>query len=151
VDGNDISSIGETVIGILWYNVFATEDAQLRLGGQPFDNTAREYTGSFDDAALNAGVGRFTADPAARAALGRFNASGELDVPLVTLHTTGDPIVPFLHESLYASKASNAGASGRLTQQSADRYGHCAFTIAEVQSAFLTLTQQVTTAVARHP
>jgi pimeloyl-ACP methyl ester carboxylesterase len=151
VDGSDIASVGETVIGILWYNVFATEDAQLRLGGQPFDNTAREYTGSADDAALNAGVARFTADPAARAALARFDASGELGVPLVTLHTTGDPIVPFLHESLYASKVSNAGASGRLIQQSAARYGHCEFTIAEVQSAFLTLIQQVTTAAALHP
>ena len=56
VDDNDVASIGETVIGLLWYSVFATEDAQLRLGGQPFDNSTREYTGSSDDLVLNAAV-----------------------------------------------------------------------------------------------
>ena len=78
VDDNDIASIGETVVGLLWYSVFATEDAQLRLGGQPFDNTTRQYAGSSDDLVLNAAVSRFAADPAARQAIGRFNVSGDL-------------------------------------------------------------------------
>jgi pimeloyl-ACP methyl ester carboxylesterase len=143
VDEGDPASIAETVIGILWYNVFGTEDAKLRLGGQPFDNSTRVYAGSSDDPALNAAVARFTADAGARQALGRFNTSGDLTVPVVTLHTTGDPIVPVLHESLYADKVSDAGAADRLTQQSADRYGHCAFETAEVQSAFGTLVQRV--------
>ena len=127
VDESDPASVAETVIGVLWYNVFGTEDAKVRLGGQPFDNSTRAYAGSSDDPGLNAGVARFTAEPAARQALGRFNTSGELTVPVVTLHTTGDPIVPFLHESAYAAKVSGAGATDLLTQQSADRYGHCAF------------------------
>jgi hypothetical protein len=43
--------------------------------------------------------------------------SGQLSVPLVTLHTTGDPIVPFLHEALYADKVAAAGAPGLLGQR----------------------------------
>jgi len=151
VDDNDIASIGETIIGLLWYSVFATEDAKLRLGGQPFDNTTRQYAGSSDDLVLNAAVSRFAADPAARQAIGRFNVSGDLGLPVVTLHTTGDPIIPFLHESVYAAKVSNAGATGLLTQQSADRYGHCEFAQTEVQSAFATLVQRVSAAVAVRP
>jgi pimeloyl-ACP methyl ester carboxylesterase len=151
VDANDAASTAETTIGLLWYHVFGTEDAELRLGGQPFDNGTREYTGSSDDAALNAGVFRASADPAARTAIDRFNTSGELEIPIVTLHTTGDPIVPFLHESLYASKVSSAGTADLLTPQSADRYGHCAFTLTEVQSAFATLLQQVPTALGVRP
>ena len=136
------------MIGLLWYSVFATEDAQLRLGGQPYDNSTREYTGSSDDLVLNAVVARFTADPGARQAIDRFDVSGDLGIPVVTLHTTGDPIVPFLHESLYAAKVSSAGATGRLTQQSADRYGHCELEQTEVQTAFATLVQQVSLAAA---
>ncbi len=151
VDANDAASIAATTIGILWYQVFGTGDAQVRLGGQPFDNSSREYSGSSDDLALNAGVFRVSADPAARAATDRFDASGELRIPTVTLHTTGDPIVPFLHESLYASKVSSAGTTDLLTQQSADRYGHCAFTLTEVQAAFAALLQQVAAAAAVHP
>jgi pimeloyl-ACP methyl ester carboxylesterase len=146
VDGDDISSIGATVIGILWYNVYGTGDARDRLGGQPYDNIGRMYAGSADDAALNSGVARHAADPAAREALGRFDTSGRLEVPVVTLHTTGDPIVPFVHEALYGAKASAAGAAALLAQQTVARYGHCAFEQAEVQSAFGTLVQRVSTA-----
>ena len=56
VAGNDLRSVAETTIGLLWYNVFGTADAQARLGGQPLDNSSRVYSGSSDDAALNAGV-----------------------------------------------------------------------------------------------
>lgn len=139
--GDGITTVGETVTGILWYSVFATEDAQERLGGQPYDNTTRVYQGSLDDAALNAGVERFAADPGARAAIGRFDTSGDLTIPMVTLHTTGDPIVPFVHESLYGAKVSAAGAASMLAPQTVTRYGHCSFQLSELQSAFGLLVQ----------
>jgi pimeloyl-ACP methyl ester carboxylesterase len=139
-------SVGTGVIGLLWYNVFGTADARLRLGGQPFDNVGRDYRGSADDAALNAGVARHAADPAARAAIGRFDVSGGLAVPVVTLHTTADPIVPFLHEGLYGAKVSAAGKAALLDQQSMDRAGHCAFEPLEVQAAFGTLIERVASA-----
>ena len=31
----------QTIAQLLWYNVFATNDGQAKLGGQPFDNQAR--------------------------------------------------------------------------------------------------------------
>jgi pimeloyl-ACP methyl ester carboxylesterase len=141
--GSDLRSIAETAIGLLWYNVFGTADAQARLGGQPFDNIGRVYSGSADDAALNAGVQRFSAEPAALAALGRFETSGSLTVPVVNLHTTGDPIVPFGQASLYAGKVTQAGAPAWFTQIDVDRYGHCAFQADELLSAFASLWQKV--------
>jgi pimeloyl-ACP methyl ester carboxylesterase len=139
VAGNDLRSIAETTVGILWYNVFGTEDAQQRLGGQPFDNSTRVYSGSSADAALNAGVARFTADPAALAALARFETSGNLQVPIVNPHTTGDPIVPFNQMTLYGAKVSQAGAGSQLTQTAVERHGHCSFQAAELLGAFSTL------------
>ena len=149
IDAGDLQSIGATVLGVLWYNIFATADAQQRLGGQPYENAGRAYSGSDDDAALNAGVARHAADPEARANVERFQTSGQLAVPVVTLHTTGDPIVPFLHESLYADKAAAAGASELLQQRAVTRYGHCAFQQAELLGAFGDLVGRVEGSILR--
>ena len=145
VASDNLTDIAATAVAILWYNVIGSADAQARLGGQPFDNSNRIYTGSSDDLALNAGVARFTADPAALAGLAEFETTGSLTVPVVTLHTTGDPIVPVEQESLYADKVSRAGASARLSQSAVSRYGHCAFQASELLAAFSTLIGQLTT------
>jgi hypothetical protein len=140
-DELDAATLAETVVALLRYNVLGTADAQERLGGQPYDNADRVYTGSSDDAALNAGVARYAADPAARAALGRFETSGDPDQPLSTIHTTGDPIVPFFHQPLYEEKAIGRGAAGRVSRTDVERFGHCAFTAAELLAAFGELPQ----------
>jgi hypothetical protein len=106
-----------TTLDVLWYNVFATNVARDRYGGNAYDNTARVYAGSVDDGSLNAGVQRFAADTQALAALGAEETSGRIRIPLVVVHTTGDPTVP-------------------------ERYGHCAFESSEVLEAFLILRQR---------
>jgi pimeloyl-ACP methyl ester carboxylesterase len=143
VAGDDLRSMAETTVGLLWYNVFGTADAQARLGGQPFDNSARVYSGSSDDAALNAGVQRFTADPAALSAMQRFATSGNLTVPVINLHTTGDPIVPFSQAPIYADKVAQAGATAFFTQIDVTRFGHCTFEAGELLSAFASLWDKV--------
>ena len=140
-EGIDPVSLGEAVADILWYNVLGTADAQDRLGGQPYDNEDRVYQGSSEDAALNAGVARFTADPAARAALGRFETSGDPSAPVSIIHTTGDPIVPFFHQPLYTDKVAAAGRSELLERRDVERFGHCAFTSSELLAAFGALPQ----------
>jgi hypothetical protein len=135
-EGLDAATLAETVVSLLRYNVLGTADAQERLGGQPYDNADRVYTGSSDDAALNAGAARYTADAAARAALDRFETSGNPDPPLSIIHTTGDPIVPFFHQPLYEEKAIGVGAAGRVSRTDVERFGHCAFTPTEILAAF---------------
>jgi pimeloyl-ACP methyl ester carboxylesterase len=140
-EGIDQATLGEAIAGILWYNVLGTADAQERLGGQPYDNEDRVYQGSSDDAALNAGVARFAAAPAARAALGRFETSGDPSAPISIIHTTGDPIVPFFHQPLYADKVAAAGRSELLERSDVERFGHCALTSSEILAAFGALPQ----------
>lgn len=141
VDLTDPATIGETVIDLLWYNAFATNDAIARLGGQPYDNVGRVYQGSSDDAALNEGIARYAADAAARAALGRFETTGALGRPMATLHTTGDPVVPAAHQGFYAAKVASAGAGDLLRQDAFARYGHCTFEASELLAAFSELAQ----------
>lgn len=141
--GSDLRSIAETTVGLLWYNVFGTADARAQLGGQPFENTERVYSGSSDDSALNAGVERFTAEPEALAAISRFSTTGNLGVPLVNLHTTGDPLVPFSQASLYTAKVAQANQSSRLTQIELERPGHCTFEADELLHAFAELWSEI--------
>jgi pimeloyl-ACP methyl ester carboxylesterase len=143
VAGSDVRSVAETTVGVLWYDIFGMADARVRLGGQPYDNSSRTYTGSSNDPALNAGVQRYTADPAAAPALARFHTSGDLQVPLSILHTAGDEIVPFSQVGWYSEKVNRAGRAGSLIQTGIDRYGHCAFRGDEVLSAFTSLLEKV--------
>src|SRR5919202_3711790 len=131
----DPSTWGPTTLNLLWYNVFATNDARQKLGGNPFDNTNRVYSGSANDALLNEKVARFGADSAALQQLGAYETSGQLTLPLLTVHTTGDDIVPFWQEQRYLAKEQASG-KGSVRVIPVDRYGHCNFSATEVLGAF---------------
>lgn len=140
IDSSDPNTIGETSLGILWYNVFATNNAIDILGGQPFDNFDRVYTGSLDDASLNAGVKRFKAQTSALTEIANhYETLGALQRPLVTMHTTGDPIVPAWHQTLYTQKVFVNNPNSPYVPMAINRYGHCAFTLPEVVNGFGTL------------
>jgi hypothetical protein len=141
IDPGDPASTKATTLGILWYSFRGTNDVVAKSGGMPYSNQGRTYSGSLDDAALNREVQRFqfTAD-AAR--LANVQTSARLRRPLVTMHTTGDPIVPVWHQSLYRSRLS---LLGRLlhTPITVNRYGHCNFTDAELLAGFAVLVLKV--------
>lgn len=136
-DAQDPSTKEDTIRGLLWYNAFATNDGTDRLGGQPFDNQNRMYTGSDDDVQLNQGVQRFSADRAALDEIAaNYQTTGKLSVPLVTLHTTGDPVVPYRHATIYRGKTIAADNIALHDHFEAERYGHCNFTFTEFLAAF---------------
>ncbi|MGH9749722.1 MAG: hypothetical protein ACRD6R_07355 [Candidatus Polarisedimenticolia bacterium] len=137
-DPAEPATIEATVLGLAWYNVFATNDARGKLGGQPFDNRRRIYLGSDNDLMLNLMVRRFGAEEAAVAAMeSGYRTTGRLQVPLVTLHTRGDPIIPYWHERLYAMKVRDSGSAALHLNLPIDRYGHCNFRAPEALAAFV--------------
>lgn len=128
VDDGDPDGVWNAIDGLLWYNVFATNDAIAKLGGQPFDNARRWYLGSGQDFRLNRRVQRFHADAGARANVAaRYETTGDLAMPYVSLHTTGDPIVQFVQQPLYRLKALRAGSWREHSALPVLRYGHCTF------------------------
>jgi hypothetical protein len=143
-DAADPTTVAQSVIGILWYNVFGADDAVARLGGSPFDNRLRWYRGSSNDFLLNLRVRRYAASPAALAALGAFETSGRLRRPTQALHTTGDPIIPYWQQPLYQGKVLLAGSGLRLIALPAKRWGHCSFTVEEALVSFALLVLRVT-------
>lgn len=144
-DPADETTIGQTVLGLLWYNVFATNDARRKLEGNPFDNMDRRYHGSSDDARLNRLVQRFQADEAAlRKISAEMETSGKPRLPLVTMHTMGDEIVPGWHQRMYKTKVRESGYFRLHDSIPVVRYGHCNFTTDEVLDGFALLILKVT-------
>ena len=132
-----------SAMSVVGFSVRFTNDVMDRAHGHvPFDNVDTVYAGSADDAALNAGVARFSAPPDAVNYFERFyTPSGDLRIPTLTLHTQLDPVVPFWHEAAFAATAAAAGGGDQLVQRSIARYGHCAVTPAETAAAFSALVQ----------
>jgi len=138
IDPNDPASVEETILGLAWYAVFSANDAARKLGGQPFGNFFRFYMGSDDDLLLNRSVRRSFADFAALNEIqDHYQTTGRLVSPLVTIHTTGDPIIPYWHEQIYALKTLLGGSFlKRHINIRINRYGHCNFKAPELLAGF---------------
>jgi pimeloyl-ACP methyl ester carboxylesterase len=135
-----LSSTTASIGGLLFYSVFATNDANRKLGGQPYTNAGKQYQGSTNDSDLNAKVARYTADVTATAEIdANYQTTGNLTRPLVVMHTTDDPIVPFVHQTLYQTKVANAGKGNMLSAIPIQRYGHCSFTAEEIAAGLARL------------
>lgn len=116
----------QLVSHLSWATFLFQDLVQARLDGlNPFDNSAVVYSGSSDDAALNAGVERFSADPRAVARLAYdADLSGLIVLPVLTLHALHDPTVSFDAEAAYAATVASAGRSHLLVQAATDEDEH---------------------------
>jgi pimeloyl-ACP methyl ester carboxylesterase len=119
------------------FNLRFTNDLLARTNGHSFyDNLDTSYP-----AAVDGMVGRFTAVPPALEYLERYYApSGSISFPVMTLHSTRDPVVPLFHETKYATIAPGAW----LVQRTVNSFGHCAINQQEALTAFDDLVRWVT-------
>ena len=87
---------------------------------------------------------RIVADPQAVEYLNKYiTFNGELNTPVLTMHTTADGLEPVQEEQAYASVVQSSGDSSLLRQVFVHRAGHCAFTPAETLTAFQTLVHRL--------
>ena len=142
-------------------------DLEAKAGGNPSWNTgvnyfsdlskstdASEVKALYQAAGLSLGQDvqtlnsskRITADPRAVAWLARNIAfDGDISVPVLTMHTTGDGLVVPENEQAYRAVVDRAGNGALLRQIFVDRAGHCAFTPAETITAVQTLENRLST------
>ena len=140
-------------------------ELELRAGGNPSWNTGVNYRKQLAHSAernevlalyaqagldLNADLDalnqatRITANPSSVAYLEQniiFN--GNIGVPVLTLHTTGDGLVVNQNESAYAGVVREEGNNRFLRRAFVHRAGHCAFTPAETITALVNLIQRM--------
>ncbi|HMP77677.1 MAG TPA: hypothetical protein PKE12_15385 [Kiritimatiellia bacterium] len=136
----DIDAAAQSFADLLWYHVFGLDDLLTRLGGLPFDNRTARYTGSTNDAALNAAVARVRGNSAAQRRLLTYENRAQPARPVVILHNTGDDIVPFGHAPFYQWRAQRNGRGKWVTLLPVRRPGHVNLTIAEAMAGFLITT-----------
>lgn len=123
----DVLKIPEgSVIGHLNWGTFTLRDVVGKNGGvSPYGNDGVRYTGSSDDAALNAGVPRFKVDPQAAA---RFAADadhrGRFAVPVLSAHGAGDATVFVEGNDTLRQRMVAAGNAARLVQTFVDSSEH---------------------------
>ncbi|GAA3679816.1 DUF6351 family protein [Lentzea roselyniae] len=132
----------ETLNSHLNFATFTFRDiVHNRLGGKnPWSNTGVTYQGSHDDAALNAGVERFAADPGARAALAHdSDLTGKIEIPVLSLHAIGDPTAFVEHESAYRDTVRKAGRWWNLVQTFTNEATHSTLSDSEYATAMQAL------------
>jgi len=131
----------ESILTALAYYATEFTDLSSRTHGHGFfDNSDTQYTGALPSEqlqAINSGIQRFTALADGLSYLQHFyNPSGALRIPMLTLATSRDPVVPGFHQISYRDAVTAAGASDLLVQREIERYGHLTFTPEELGQAF---------------
>ncbi len=142
-------------------------DIEVRAGGNPSWNTGVDYVSdlarsanlreviglyqaaglslSSDLAALNQAP-RISADPAAVNYLTQnITYNGDLPVPVLSMHTTGDGFAVPENEQAYRHVVDRAGDQPLLQQIFVHRAGHCTFTAAEMITAMQVLLNRLHT------
>lgn len=150
IDAADpVNTAGQSILELLYYNTQATNDGRLTLNpsmtpdqlpppsllGNPYLNL------SYITPDYPAGLQR---DPVAVAALKAYETTGKLSKPMIIMHTTGDPVIPFNQSARYLAKALRAGRLSKTILLPVDRYGHCNFTAVELVLGFYTMVLRST-------
>ena len=145
----NVNELISSFIQVLGYQVNGANALSERLNGKSFhDNVDVWYSGSSNDAAVNAAIARYEGDPAAQNYFDHsWQPTGRIGAPMITLHTFRDPLVPERGEQIFAQTVSDAGNSDLLLQRTTNAFGHCAFTGADLVGSFLTLRNWVATGV----
>ena len=116
----DVIRIPErSVQGHLAWATWHFQDIVLRRtgGANPFGNVGAVYAGSADDAALNAAVARYRADPAAVARLAAdTDPTGRIPVPVLTVHGVDDPVAFVEMDAAFRDTLRRAGSADQLVQ-----------------------------------
>ncbi|MCI0434023.1 MAG: hypothetical protein L0271_10270 [Gemmatimonadetes bacterium] len=117
------------------------------LNGQnPLDNMKVRYTGSTDDAALNAGVPRYAANAQVAAAFATSDdPTGHVVSPVITLHAIDDSRAYVENESAYRQVFERAGTLRFLFQAYTNQGGHCLFSQPESLAVFEALMKWIDT------
>ena len=140
-------------------------ELEFRAGGNPSWNTSVDYFEQFENSvnrteaiALYQAAGldlkadletlnheaRISANPASVEYLEQniiFN--GDIEMPVLTMHTTGDGLVSNQNETAYRDTVQRAGDRSSLRQIFVHRAGHCTFTPAETVTALSNLIEKL--------
>ncbi len=144
---------------LFWYGVYGDWLVEFhdsvwmpKVKGVYVDNTNTIYQFDSDPAltpeelAFNEAIFRVASDPQAIHPNGLANApvvSGNIRIPVLSMHTLGDLIVPFSAQQIYAQRVAEHGKSDLLVTRVVREIIHCAFTMDEYTAGLTDLANWV--------
>jgi hypothetical protein len=128
IPSTDFGEILDTAITLMVVHAWVISDINERAGGLPASNMDVVYSGSSDDAALNAGILRYEATPAAAQFARKFDPSGFLPhTKVFALHTARDGAVPVAANLDAYRNLLNPEDRERYAQRLTDSAAHSAY------------------------
>jgi hypothetical protein len=145
-------TIGEIITSLtfnLWSHGRGIPEIVERAGGWPAGNIDTVYTGSSDDAALNAGVARVSSSKQGANYLDKYYFPNDwLGFPVVSLHNVRDPAAVSTNQAMFAAIIKD---DVNVVYRQTPNFGHCSFTPAELVANFQLLTSWVETGIRPEP
>jgi pimeloyl-ACP methyl ester carboxylesterase len=140
--GSSAAEVGESIVTALAGNATSLAELKSLTNGKPyFDNRETLYSSALLPppllAAINAGIDRFAADPAAQQSLAHdYEPTGDLQTPMLMLSNAADPVMPGFNQASYLAAVLENGAPDLLVLRTVALFGHCIFTPQELATAF---------------
>jgi pimeloyl-ACP methyl ester carboxylesterase len=133
------------VAHLAWATNLFQDIVWRRLDGRnPFDNSKTVYSGSDDDAALNNGVERFSADVEGRRLLAYdADLTGAIALPTITMHAKNDPTATVELEAQYRETVAKAGNSDLLVQNFTDENQHSKLSTPQYAAIFSAMVEWI--------
>jgi pimeloyl-ACP methyl ester carboxylesterase len=140
----------------LYMAIMSRLEMEHRAGGRVAQNVDRVYKLTDEEKTYLAGLGVdaneylarmnekriYVADPQARQFVEQYyDPTGLVTRPLLTIHTTGDPLAVPSHERAYALTVQRAGHRKYLLQEFTTGTGHCSFTTDQNMTAVNSMMQ----------
>jgi alpha-beta hydrolase superfamily lysophospholipase len=136
-----------SIVQALVFQALELGDLLARTRGASFfDNSKTQYSGPLPPEVLadvNARVARHDSPAWVQRLFERaYQPSGRLQIPVLALHSTRDPAVPFFHEALYQERLKAHGRSDLFELRVEDRFGHTGFPVDRMLAAFRDLVDR---------
>jgi len=147
----------QTILTALGFQLQGANDILARTHGHSFfENADWTYTGALPPTLLgqiNAAVARYSATPDAASYLDRYGSpAGSLSLPVITLHNSRDPVVPYRHEGWYLTAVTDQAATSFLLQRTLSApYGHSVIQPSELTANLADLSHWVETGIKPAP
>ena len=136
----------EDLPGSLFFNDNVLRDIAQKSKGNPFDNTNTVYSGFPDDAVVNQKVERMAATADPNIIFGKYDRTGEIDKPVVLMHTLYDQLIPPTYGvTNFENMVHLNGKDKYLVVKYTKGQAHCAFSPAQMGEAFDDLRNWVKT------
>jgi len=125
-----------------FFSTQALGELETRAGGKVTGNIGKSYSISAENQAYLASLGvdaaallaymnsqcHYKADPKAQEYLRRYaDFDGKIKVPVLTMHTRNDGLIPTTSDTVYKDTVEKAGHSKNLFQVFTTASGHCNF------------------------